>query len=266
VPYSSSSAPRRATPSRAVLTYGSTRVRKSSSPMPPAHLRLVVRRRFRLALAPAHELHERVGAEHALVRRERLGGAHRHVRLVHAGFAPDPLLAGPRSARLEYCSGSSPGSSILHVRDQHALVVARLLLRLHDDEAASGQNSPFAAVLIARDDRRPVVARVLCRLAVVVQPMILLSSSVVFEHCRSLQILHTCTTHDAICEVHMLRLSQFLGDSSAPHSHPRLSRAFFEAPASLNPSPAFLNPPRPLLTPYGMSLFLTGCLAPSRPV
>lgn len=71
-------------------------------------LRLVVRV-ARLALR-WHILDERVGTEHALVRRERLGGAHRHVRFVHAGFAPDPLLA-VAFGTLEYCSGSS-GSSI----------------------------------------------------------------------------------------------------------------------------------------------------------
>ena len=54
------------------------------------HFRLVAVFAF-LALGRS-ELHERVGAEHALVGGQGFGGSHRHVRLVDAGLAPNTFL------------------------------------------------------------------------------------------------------------------------------------------------------------------------------
>ncbi len=113
--------------------------------------------RFRLVALGRHEFDERVGAEHALVRGEGFGGAHGHIGLVHAGFAPDAFLE----------VGVRHGGVLQRLLRQvdfdvgdHACILARLFLRLDDDEAL-GIELAVRAVFVAGDDGRPVVARVL---------------------------------------------------------------------------------------------------------
>ena len=119
------------------------------------HFRLVAVFAF-LALGRS-ELHERVGAEHALVGGEGFGGAHGHVRLVDAGFAPNAFLQiRVRHGRVLQRLARQVD---FHV-GQHALVVARLLVRLDDDEALRAEFA-VRAVLIAGDDGRSVIACVL---------------------------------------------------------------------------------------------------------
>ena len=119
------------------------------------HFRLVAVFAF-LALGRS-ELHERVGAEHALVGGEGFGGAHGHIRLIDAGFAPDTFLqVGVRHGRVLQRLARQVD---FHV-GQHALIVARLLVRLDDDEALRAEFA-VRAVLIAGDDGRSVIACVL---------------------------------------------------------------------------------------------------------
>ena len=100
--------------------------------------------------------HERVGAEHALVGGQGFGGAHRHVRLVDAGLAPNTFL----EVRVRH------GGVLQRVVRQgdgqvgdHRLVFARLFLRLHDDEALRVELA-VRGILVAGDDGRAVIARV----------------------------------------------------------------------------------------------------------
>ena len=119
------------------------------------HFRLVAVLAF-LALGRS-ELHERVGTEHALVGGEGFGGAHGHIRLIDAGFAPNAFLQiRVRHGRVLQRLARQVD---FHV-GQHALVVARLLVRLDDDEALRAEFA-VRAVLIAGDDGRSVIACVL---------------------------------------------------------------------------------------------------------
>ena len=104
-----------------------------------------------------HELHERVGAQHALVGGQGLGGAHRHVGLVHAGLAPDALL----EVRVRHGGVSHRiiRQVDLHVA-QHAAVPPRLLLGFDDDESLRAELA-VRRILVAGDDRGAVVAGIL---------------------------------------------------------------------------------------------------------
>ena len=119
------------------------------------HFRLVAVLAF-LALGRS-ELHERVGAEHALVGGEGFGGAHGHIRLIDAGFAPNAFL----QIRVRHGRVLQRLVRQIHFHmGQHALIVARLLVRLDDDEALRAEFA-VRAVLIAGDDGRSVIACVL---------------------------------------------------------------------------------------------------------
>ncbi len=103
------------------------------------------------------EFHERVGAEHALVGGEGFGGAHGHIRLIDAGFAPDTLLqVSVRHGRVLQRIVRQVDFDV----GQHTPVMLRLFLGLDDDETLRAEFA-VRAVLIAGDDGRSVVARVL---------------------------------------------------------------------------------------------------------
>ena len=103
------------------------------------------------------KFHERVGAEHALVGGEGFGGAHGHIRLIDAGFAPNAFL----QIRVRHGRVLQRLVRQIHFHmGQHALIVARLLVRLDDDEALRAEFA-VRAVLIAGDDGRSVIACVL---------------------------------------------------------------------------------------------------------
>ena len=99
--------------------------------------------------------HERVCAERARVRRDRLGGRHRHVRLVDTGLAPHAVAR-------ERIRGLGILQRIVGQLDRqvtvHACVGARLVFRPHDDELLVVERAGLV-VFIARDDRRPVITR-----------------------------------------------------------------------------------------------------------
>ena len=103
-----------------------------------------------------HIFDERIGAEHALVRGDRLGRAHRDVRFVDAGLAPfaDVQVRVRHRRVLQWIVRQRHRQMALHGR-----VGARLVGRLDHDEALRVE-LPEAGILIARDDRRSVVAGV----------------------------------------------------------------------------------------------------------
>ena len=86
----SSSSPNRATPSRAVVTYGSTRVMMSSLTDTAGLLGLII---GAVRFADSRpQLDHRVRTEHALVDGDGFGGAHRHVVFVGTGFGQNATI------------------------------------------------------------------------------------------------------------------------------------------------------------------------------
>ena len=103
------------------------------------------------------EFNKRVGAEHAFVGGQRFGGAHRHVRLVDARFAPDTFLGvGVRHG----CVLQRIVRKINFDVAEHTAVMPRLFARANDDETLRIEFA-VGGILVAGDDGRAVIARVL---------------------------------------------------------------------------------------------------------
>ena len=100
-------------------------------------------------------LDERVGAEHALVGGERLGGAHAHVADREARLLPEAALAVGVGKRGVATPALGQGDG--EVRDDARV---RGLARGVDDDELLRLEGPAGGVLVAGDDGGPVVAGV----------------------------------------------------------------------------------------------------------